>query len=377
MNWWLALSDRQIWYTRCPVPTALGVAVRRGNLEAALARLGVGFASIQLSGDRVKQASHFTHVLPDSIRHGGNTPAIFARSQGADTRVVALSWTPTAHPILTLPQSGIRSVRDLKGRRLALSSRPNEPIDFWRAAALAAYETALDSEGLTLSDVELVDLSVARGYLDDGRLLPGRLAAGGDLQREEVFALIRGEVDAIYSQSSFAAEVVAFTRAQVIYDVGSHPDPLARANNALPEAFTVSASLIEQEFEAVATILAHSLAAAEWAAGHHREAVRIVASEQRVAEETVEVAYGDQLTGRLDIDLSPFRRTALARRKDFLLRHGFINTDFDLDGWIDPRPLERAQEIVASWRADGLEPGELPEPPFVATPEARERVHLA
>jgi ABC-type nitrate/sulfonate/bicarbonate transport system substrate-binding protein len=128
------MADNEIWYTRCPVPTALGLAVRRGALEAAIAPLGLKLASIQQSANRATQTSHFTHSLPDSIRHGGNTPAIFARANGAATSIVALSWTPTPHPILALPRSGIRSVKDLKGKRLALSLRQNDAIDFWRGA---------------------------------------------------------------------------------------------------------------------------------------------------------------------------------------------------------------------------------------------------
>jgi ABC-type nitrate/sulfonate/bicarbonate transport system substrate-binding protein len=355
------MADTHVWYTRCPVPTALGLAVRLGRLTGDLESRGVAFASIQQSSDRSTQMSHFTHSLADSIRHGGNTPAIYARSKGADTRIVALSWSRTPHPILTLPGTGIRSVKDLKGRRLALSRRENDPIDFWRAAALRAYEAALATEGLTLDNVTLVDLSVSRTYLDDGRLLnriggTHRPAVSGDLQREEVFALIRGDVDAIYSQSSFATEVSNFIGAEVVYDVDRHPVPLERANNALPEAFTVSNSLIESDFETVATILAHALVAAEWAKTHHREAARIIASEQRVAEETLELAYGPDLTQQLDIDLSAFRRTALAHRKDFLLRHGFITEDFDVAAWIDPRPLERAHANVAQWTEAGTLP---------------------
>jgi len=248
-------------------------------------------------------------------------------------------------------------VADLKGKRLAPAKRAGEPIDFWRAAALRAYVAALATEGLTLDDVELVEVAVQRSYIDSGRLVPAvgadsRLATGGDLQREEVFALLRGEVDAIYSQSSFAGEVVAFTGAIVVYDVGQHPEALEQANNALPEAFTVSAGLIEREFEAVATVIAHAIASADWARSHKREAVRIIAAEQRVAEETVEVAYGPNIHQHLEIDLSRFRRAALARRKDSLLRHGFLAADFDLEAWIDPRPLARALEIVERWRAE-------------------------
>lgn len=348
------MSAGEVWYTRCPVPTALGLAVRRGDLPAALKRGGVAFRSIQQTGDRATQQSHFTHSLDRSIRHGGNVPAIYARSEGADTKVVALSWSRTPHPILALPESGIAGAAGLKGKRLALSRRLSDPIDFWRAATLRAYEAALGSAGLTLEDVTLVDLPIERTYLDDGRLPEAggaRLAVGGSLQREEVFALLRGEVDAIYSQASFATEVQAFTGAEPVFDVWDHPVELERANNALPEVFTVSSRLIDEDFETVALILAHAVAAADWAKDNADETLRIVAAEQRVAVETVDVAYGRRLAGELDIDLSDFRRAALAHRKDFLLRHGFIRTDFDLDGWIDPRPFARAQEIVAAWRA--------------------------
>ncbi|MFM2277945.1 MAG: hypothetical protein RLZZ444_176 [Pseudomonadota bacterium] len=349
------MTRPQIWYTRCPVPTALGLAVRRGEIIEQLTASGFDFDSLRQAGDRSKQLSHFTHSLGHSIRHGGNIPAIYARSEGADTRVVALSWTHTPHPILTLPGSGISSVKDLAGRRLALPRRVNDPIDFWRASALRSFEAALATEGLTLADVELVDLPVEQTYLDNSRLpdQPGRLSAGGDLQRTEVFALLRGEVDAIYSQSSFATEISSFTGAVVVYDVGDHPVEIERANNALPEVFTVSADLIENHFEAVATILAYSIVAADWAKTHTQDAVRIIASEQRVAEEIVNVAYDAALIDQLDIDLSDFRREALAKRKQFLLANGFIATDFDLDSWIDPRPLQRAQEIVAQWAASG------------------------
>lgn len=351
------MTQKDIWYTRCPVPTALGVAVRRGRLIERLAGQDYALRSLQASADRATRLSHFTHTQDRSIRHGGNIPAIHARAHGAETRVVALSWTDTPHPVLALPHSGIRTAADLKGRRLALPRRLNDPVDFWRASALRTYEVALASAGLTLDDIELVDLPVERSYLDNPApavdAVVNRLAAGADLQRTEVFALLRGEVDAIYSQGSFTTEVTSFIGTQVVYDANTHADPLERANNALPEVFTVSASLIAEDFEAVAILLAESILAADWARDNRAEALRIVASEQRLSEEVVDVAYGPALTGQLGIDLSDARRAALARRKQDLLRHGFIDTDFDVDAWIDPRPLARARELVAIWTADG------------------------
>lgn len=355
-----AMATAQIWFTRCPVPTALGLAVRLGALRQDLESRGVGFSAIQDSKDPTIRLSHFTHSLANSIRHGGNTPAIYARSHGADTRVVALSWTRAPHPILTLPASGIRSVKDLKGRRLGVPRRENDPIDFWRATTLRAYETALATEGLTVEDVTLVDLPIARTYIEDGRWKGAnggeRGSIGGDLQRREVFALIRGEVDAIFSQSSFATELAGFIGATTIYDVARHPVPLERANNDLPDVFTVSRGLIDAHFETVATILAYTVLAGEWAAAHNSAAVRLFAAEQGVAEDTFRTAYGPTVTEQLDIDLSPFRRAALAQRGKFLQEHGFIETDVDIDAWIDPRPLNRARELVAEWTKAGTIP---------------------
>lgn len=366
-------APRDIWYSRCPVPTALGLAVRLGVLQTELGKLGAVVHSLQQTVDRRLQQSHFTHSLADSIRHGGNTPAIFARSEGAATRAVALSWTDTPHPILTLPGSGIQRVEDLKGRRLALARRTNEVIDFWRAAALRAFEVALRTAGLTLDDVTLVDLPVDRGFFDERGLpagraeIPQRLARGGGLQREEVFALIRGDVDAIYSQSSFGTELINFLGARVVYDVGRHPDPLARANNALPEVLTISQSLIDEAPELVATLLAHVLKAAEWAKAHRPETIRIIAAEQGVSEAVLDQTYGQSLNWELDVDLSDFRVAALRARKEFLLNRGFIRSDFDLDGWIDPRPLAWARQLLAEQTLpEPSFPGPLSEPPAVA-----------
>jgi ABC-type nitrate/sulfonate/bicarbonate transport system substrate-binding protein len=116
----------------------------------------------------------------------------------------------------------------------------------------------------------------------------------------------------------------------------------------LPEVFTISRSLIEADLDLAATIVAYSVAAGEWARTHEDEAIRFVAAEQSVAEATVLQAYGTKVAQQLDIDLSDLRVNALKNRKEFLLSHGFIDTDVDIDNWIDRRPLERAHELLAN-----------------------------
>ena len=63
-----------LWYTRCPVPTGLGIAVQKGWLEQTLAGQGTRIQSLRESSEQAVRESHFDHSLQNSVRHGGNIP---------------------------------------------------------------------------------------------------------------------------------------------------------------------------------------------------------------------------------------------------------------------------------------------------------------
>ena len=129
----------QIWYTRCPVPTASGIAIHHGWLSEEFARDGIQVSSLRASSDRAVRESHFDHRVENSFRHGGNAPPIWSRSEGQDLVAIGLTWLPQYQRILALPGSGIRRVEDLRGERLAMPRRTGEKIDFWRASAQQGY----------------------------------------------------------------------------------------------------------------------------------------------------------------------------------------------------------------------------------------------
>jgi ABC-type nitrate/sulfonate/bicarbonate transport system substrate-binding protein len=147
-------ASDELWYTRCPVPNTFGLAARRGAYaEEFHPGQDLKWIALQQSNDLAVHESHFTHTKERSFRHGGNVPALWARSEGADTRLIALSWQPALTPILALPESGIEGPIDLKGRRLLLPVNPHAKIDFWQSVTLRVYETALATVGLGLEDV--------------------------------------------------------------------------------------------------------------------------------------------------------------------------------------------------------------------------------
>ncbi|HEY8353426.1 MAG TPA: ABC transporter substrate-binding protein [Methylophilaceae bacterium] len=331
-----------LWYTRCPVPTGLGIAVQKGWLEESFGRHCTRIESLRESNDRSVRESHFDHTLTNSVRHGGNIPAIWARSIGRETRVLGLSWADEAQLILTLPSSGIRSVRDLKGRRFGLPKWVNVQIDFTRAQALRGLENALKLEGLTVADVEIVDYTIESSYSDvpasskDGIFVFSSRSSG---HNEELVGLLRGEVDAIFLKGASASQLAHQFGLVTVIDTGTHPDPLIRANNGTPRTLTVDKHLLDHHFDAAVRIVEQVLRAEEWARAHPEETRRFIARETNSSEYWVSVAYGQDAHERLRTDFSKQSIEGLQDFINFLHRWEFIPNAFKVEDWIDPRPL--------------------------------------
>ncbi|MFO6454536.1 MULTISPECIES: ABC transporter substrate-binding protein [unclassified Aeromicrobium] len=341
----------ELWYTRCPVPTASSLAISTGLLDAEFAADGIEVRSLLTSGDERIRQSHFDHTQPRSFRQGGNIPPIWSASRGTSQRLVGLSWVEHVQHVVARADSGITSVEDLAGRRIGVARRVNDQIDFWRATALRGLEVALESGGLQFGDVTLVDLEETRPYIPaDSSTLTGSLFSAFTnkrLQANEVEALVRGEVDAIYVNGMRAVDVEAFFSLHVVVDVGALPEARQRVSNIAPVAFTASTDLIDERPDLVARYLAASQRAAAWAQDHEDEARRIIANEVGFVEEFVDPSFGPGLHTRLEVSLAEDLVDGIRVQKDFLLRHGFITSDVDLDAWIDPRPLRAAAELLA------------------------------
>lgn len=332
-----------LWYTRCPVPTGLGIAVQQGWLQEDLASLGTQVQSLREAEQQAVRESHFDHSLLNSVRHGGSIPAIWARAQGRDTRVIGLSWADEAQLILTRPDSGIHTVKDLKGRRFGLPDWAAAQIDFTRAQALRGLENALKLEGLQVGDVALVNYRYDGTFSDR----PVRNVAGtpvSSTQSEgrnlELAGLLRGEVDAIFLKGASAVQLAHAFALRTVIDTGSHPDPLIRSNNGTPRTLTVDRHLLENHFDASRTLVDTVLRTEQWAWANPEETRRFLARELNTSEYWVAAAYGDDAHRRLRTTLDSRSIGALQDFTEFLFRWGFIPRRFDVREWIDFRVLE-------------------------------------
>lgn len=330
----------QLWFTRCPVPTSIGIAADLGWFEREFGADGIVVRSLQDLGEDVPREDHFAHGLAGLIREGGSVPALWARSGGANTRLLGLTWIEERQVVVTRPGAGIRTPADLVGLRIAAPRRPIA-IDFWRAMALAGFHGALAGAGRTLDDVRQVDVSAA----PDAPQWAAELAA-----------LKAGDVDAVYLKGAVAVEAAARFGAEVAIELDLLADATARINNGTPRPITVHQDLLDRHFDVVARFLAVLLEAVRWAGDHPEERLRILAAETGASTAGAADAYTLSGTPALGFDLSAQRLGRLARHEEFLAAQGFLQGRVDVFAWAAPEPLAAAHDLVTRRAAAGSTP---------------------
>src|SRR5690606_27603420 len=139
-----------VWYTRCPVPTGLGIAIQKGWLQQKFEADQIEIKSLRESNSKDIRNSHFNHNLQNSVRHGGSIPAIWAYCTQQNTKVSGLSWADETQLLLARYDPGIKIVEDLPGRRFGLPHDQDALVDFSRAQAIRGLESFLNTVGLTV-----------------------------------------------------------------------------------------------------------------------------------------------------------------------------------------------------------------------------------
>jgi ABC-type nitrate/sulfonate/bicarbonate transport system substrate-binding protein len=341
-----------LWFTRCAgngrggVPTATGIASQLGWLKEEFAPDGIRVRALQDEDAAEFRHNHYDHELTNLIREGGNLFAIPAKAQGAKTRLIGLTWIEEGQFILVRKDSDIKSPQDLKGKRLSLPALNPKDIaenkrgrSISRYMSLQGYKGALNSVGLSLDDITLVET--------------GGEGTGGDDERSGFFvgaqALLDGKLDGLYVKGGSAVDKARELGLVVGIDLDKLPERRFRVNNGTPRPITVHEDLLNNHFDIVVRFLAQTLRAAEWAKTNLDGVYDALHKETGASREGLEGAYRDGFHLSLAPDLSPERVELFRQQKDFLLTYGVLDRDFDYDAWIDYSALDAAQKLVSEW----------------------------
>jgi ABC-type nitrate/sulfonate/bicarbonate transport system substrate-binding protein len=158
-------------------------------------------------------------------------------------------------------------------------------------------------------------------------------------------ALEKGIIDAMYLQSRPLQQVSEMTgKFAAIEDLSRYPDWRLQVAN-IPAAITCSDVMAEKHPELAVTFMKGMILAGRWANQNKYAAAEIL--DQQTFYQDVEHTY----QGIRDVDLVPnLSRKNLASveiGKNFMLSHGYIKNDFDVNKWAAPEFLEQAaRELI-------------------------------
>lgn len=349
--------NNTIWYTRCPVPTASGIAKQHNLFEQAFAGSDWQVRNIRERGATGDQLNtHFSHDLDDSFREGGGSPPVWARANGADTSLLGVCFIEeTLGLFVRADDESIQTVPDLVGKRLALPEWPNLVMNFFRFAAKKAFVSALQLEGIPEGEANFVEV-VETG--DHFQLLNPSFTDGSARNLPSYYhcqmqALLGGEVDAIFAKGGeiAAMQAAAGGGLRMLTNLIEAKPMWAKVNNATPRILTVSNSLVRDNPAQVITYARTLLRAASWAETHHDEADLAMATETGVSPADIHTYYTRDIYTKLMPELSVKMLDAVEVLKTFLYDHRFIDNNFSTDEWMAKELLQEAyrQEGIA-WR---------------------------
>ncbi len=336
-------SLSELNFTICPVLVASHVAVAKGWLDEELAKVGTKSRYLY-SRPATDWLAHFTHELPDLIRDGGNSPAIWAKANGVETKLIGLTFSRSAGKIISRPDSGIYALSGLKGKKIGLSKRiQDDRIDFWRATSHRGILVALEIGGVNRKDVEIVDIAADDLHDDHGPInTPAekwtKYGSKSHLN-PEVQALLEGKVDAIYVNYGAFENLEEEGKIKVVDDLDRYPDWTLRIANG-PSTITVNADLANNHPEVVVAYLKAVVRTGKWINEHPDEAAEVYAQVSTIRD--AKKAAIELRKYNLVPSLSGKNIKAIEIEKKHLVDEGYLEKDFDLSSWVDSSFLEEA-----------------------------------
>ena len=355
------LNWKEVWYTNCPLVSASNVDQELGWTREEYKKIGVKYDYFRNTREN-DFYPHYIHNLDNLIRFGGLFPPIQVHADLRRTRLLGVTHVPyEGGAMMVRSRDKIFRMKDLKGKKIGLSKSLNTiKNDWWRIQEEQGIELMLMMNDMTRADVQIVEFPYADDWYNDPRMLeplcnPSDLWIQRDHKHDLAFrpletALEKGVIDAIYTQSKpFQHLQEATGKFKAIEDLSRYPDWTLQVAN-IPAAITCTDVMAEQHPELAVAFLKGMIRVGRWANAHKRAAAVIL------DKQTYYLDAEDTYRGIKDVDLvpnlSPQNLVSVDIGKEFMLSHGYIKHDFDVNEWAAPEFMEQAARelLEAEWK---------------------------
>ena len=269
----------------------------KGDLEKRLAPLGVTVKWNEFpAGPQLLEGLNVGSIDFGTV---GEAPPIFAQAAGADIVYVANQpASPTAEAIVVPKDSPIRTVADLKGKKIALNKGSNVHY---------LLVKVLEKQGIKYSDVQTVYLTPA-----DARA-----------------AFERGAVDAWVIWDPFLAAAQTQFGARVVAD--------GRGTVSNHQFFLAARGYADRNPQVVQAVVEELARLDHWAEGHSKEVAALLAPQIGLDLATTELA-----AGRFSYGVQPITPAIAAEQQKI------ADTFFDLK--LIPRPIRISEALPKALR---------------------------
>ena len=345
------LNWKEVWFTNCPMVSANNVDQELGWCREEFKKIGVEYAYFRHAPEN-NFYPHYIHNLDNLIRFGGLYPPIHVHADMRRTVLLGATQVYEGGVMMVRARDKIFRLKDLKGKKIGLTKSLNTiKTDWWRIQEHAGIELMLMMNDMTMDDVQIVEFPYPDDWYDKPEMLevpmnnPSELWLRRDHKHDFAFrplekALLNGDVDAIYNQSGPLQQLSEATgKIKSIFDLSKYPDWTLQMANC-PAVITCTDVMAEEHPELVIAYMKAMIKVGRWANEHKHAAAAILNRQTFYLD--VEHTYEGIKHVEMVPSLNAQNMECIRIGKDFMLSHGYIKNDFDVNKWAAPQFLEQA-----------------------------------
>ena len=355
------LDWNEVYYTNCPLISASNVDQELGWTKSEFKKIGVNYQYMRAREEN-NWYPHYVHNMDNLIRFGGLFPPVHVHADIRRTKLLGVTQVYEGGVMMVRSRDDIYTMADLKGKKIGLSRSQNKiKTDWWGIQEEQGIELMLRVNGMTRDDVEIVEFPYPDDWYDKPDMMgppmenPSELWLKRDHKRDLAFrpletALENGAIDAMYSQSKVLSVLSETTgKFKSIEDLSHYPDWTLQVAN-VPATITCTVEMAEKHPELVVTFLKGMIKVGRWA-NERKHAAAVILDKQTFYRDVEDTYEGIR---RVDIvpNLSPQNLVSVDIGKDFMLSHGYIKNNFDVNEWAAPEFLEQASRelLEEEWK---------------------------